>query len=117
MKTRRSNPEKRLMKRLTLALGLALLLGTVFLFENCAGDQANPTSPLSNESVVQTFANRADAMAASIAASVVQIITLGFAAPGDGGGGNYVRAPNCGIASAGCFQSVDGSSWILSDFE
>jgi len=106
------------MKGLTLALGLALLLGNLFLFENCSADQANPgTPPLSNESVAQTFANRADAMAASIPPSVVQIMTLGFAAPGDGGGGNYVRTPSCAIASAGCFQSVDGSSWILGDFE
>lgn len=56
------------------------------------------------------FNSRADAVASLIADSFGAVQTLGWAAPGDGGGATYVRAV-AEPGHAGKFQSDDGAWW------
>lgn len=60
---------------------------------------------------VKVFSTLADATAASIAAIVDQVITLGRVSAGDGGGASYERASG---STLGGFQSADLQQWKIS---
>jgi hypothetical protein len=60
------------------------------------------------------FDSQATAIASDIAGELNVLEVSGYAAPGDGGGGNYVRVSEAPTAYPGSyFESADGSFWQL----
>ncbi len=100
---------------------LGILAGTGVALPLATGSEAGLMSAADKQALaaaaggaggVATEPTRDAIASATVEAGVASIRTSGFAAPGDGGGGLYVRTPS-EPAHAAKVQSADGAWWAL----